>query len=185
MKKKFSDSLHVSIIIIGLLGSFNNNESLLELLIISVIAVYEVFILILSHKRPAFNHFIFLWRLFLGISLFFPMLPIAIIIPEYHSAIMITDVLNLESLIVFEVLASLFWFLAVINYLSSWKTKLKIYFITYLFTISVLIPYWIVGYHQYIGLVKSIVYLVWIIIFIIEINNIRRSTTSVRGPEHR
>ena len=170
MKKVVSNFTHILIIALGFLGTFINIGSYWEPMIVGIIAAYEIFILILSFRLNRLDNFIILWRLFLGILLFFPMLPLAIIMPEYYCAIFINNLFQFQSLIVFESLALLFWLLVVFNYLNARNFKFKFYLSSYIITIVILLLYWNIN-NVYIKFGKSVAYLVWIIIFIIEFSS--------------
>lgn len=168
MTKVISSYTHILIIVLGLIGSFVDFRSYWEPLIIGIFSFYEIYILTLNIKLKKFEHFVIIWRLLMGIFLYFPMLPLSIVFPEYYFALFVTNIFHLRSLIVFEILSLVFWLLVVINYLNVRFVKFKLYLIFYIITLVILVLSWIIGgVYEIFG--KIVIYFIWIVIFVIEI----------------
>ena len=174
MKEVISNYIHILIIALGFLGSFIDDESYWETVIIGIISAYEIFVLALNIKLNKFDKFIILWRLLLGIILFYPMFPLSILIPEYYCAIFVSNIFHFQSLIVFEILSLLFWLLFMINVLNVGDFKSKIYLIFYITTVVILILSWSID-TVYVKFGKTLIYLIWIAIFVIELISLMNS----------
>ncbi len=168
MKEVISNYIHILIIALGFLGSFIDDESYWETVIIGIISAYEIFVLALNIKLNKFDKFIIIWGLLLGVFLFYPMFLLSILIPEYYCAIFVSNIFHFQSLIVFEILSLLFWLLFMINVLNVGDFKSKNYLIFYITTVVILILSWSID-TVYVKFGKTLIYLIWIAIFVIEL----------------
>jgi hypothetical protein len=173
-----ADYIHITWIIIGLLNILNYQNTNLWKFVLSAVALCELYILIQHLKTRKLDYFIFTWRLVIGDFLFFPMFPIAIILPEYYAALLIGDFANHKT--VHFYCALLFWSIAVASCYKDCLLR-KWFYIIFL-TISVM-TFTLDTLYSEIKMIKLItvtLYIGWIIITILEaLHGIQKSRRSI------
>ena len=168
--------VHIAWIIVGLFNLHDINQSKV---ILYIIALYELYILTQHLRTKSFNHFIFIWRLVVGNLLFFPMFPLAIILPEYYTVLFIKSLINIAGVELYSYCAILFWTIATINYHQSCFFEKKFYLT--LLTASIIILFFntLCSEVKIFKLLTVAIYIVWLIVTVLEVFHSIKSKTKV------